>query len=1153
MFAKERVPRSFVWLNITQFLGAMNDNVFKLLVVFLLVTELGMNETTVVSTASIVFVVPFLLFSHAAGVLADRLSKRDIVVAAKGMEVAVMALGCVAVYFRQTWALYAILFLMCTQSAFFGPSKYGIIPELVPTEKLSKANSFLVGLSYLAIIIGTFIPSYLLLRWLDRDFMLLGYFCVGVAVLGLLASMRISRTPRAGAGGKFTLKFPLELWRTLMSLRSDKYLLLSVVAIGYYLFLGGFIQQNAIVYGKESLGLDWIASGYLFPVAALGIGLGAVLAGKMSGRNIEFGVVPIGAIGLTLCCIAFAFVPSELTGRAAWLGRLNDVPVLSLLKFTTKPVVWVLFLLGVSSGFFVVPLNAFIQYRSPAKRLGEILALSNFLSFVGVAVSAGVFYLLHGVLKLSTRHCFVVVGVLTGVLAVVTVRTLPDFLTRFVVVVVTKLFYRIDVHGLENLPLDGPALMVSNHVTWVDALLISAVQQRRIRFVMAREIAEYRPTRWLFRLMRVIPVSPKDPPRQIVASLQEARNALDEGYLVCIFAEGAITRTGNMRGFRPGLERIVKGTDYPIVPVYIGGAWGSIFSYFGGRLLSRLPRRIPYPTTLQIGRPMPATSSTSEVRTAVLELSGRYFDLRKAQRRTLGWQVINQARLHWGRQAAWDTTGKSVTSGRLLTGALVLKEVFAKLTAGQEMVGLLLPSCVGGAVSNVALTLMGKVPVNLNFTASREAIQSAVRQCEIKTVIASKKLIEKLPDFEVPEGTVYIEDLAAQVTGAAKLRALLKARFAPARSLGDFAERGPDDLATIVFSSGSTGEPKGVMLSHHNVISNIEACCQVYHFTHKDRMCAVLPFFHSFGFTVTLWCPLVRGFGVYYHPNPLDGATIATMARDNRLTLLLSTPTFLLAYIRRAKKEDFATLRLVVTGAEKLKTRVADSFEKKFAIRPLEGYGATELSPVAAVNVPNVTIDRVTHVGTKEQSVGHPIPGMTMKVVDPESAVELPEGEEGLLLAKGPNVMRGYLRKPEKTAEVLRDGWYSTGDIARIDKDGFVFLLDRMSRYSKIGGEMVPHLAIEEILIEALGTIGQCVFVTGAPDERKGEQLVVLYTPEAGDPDRLFAILKESDLPNLWKPRRENYFEIDELPQLGSGKLDLKAMRGLARDFVENR
>jgi acyl-[acyl-carrier-protein]-phospholipid O-acyltransferase/long-chain-fatty-acid--[acyl-carrier-protein] ligase len=336
------------------------------------------------------------------------------------------------------------------------------------------------------------------------------------------------------------------------------------------------------------------------------------------------------------------------------------------------------------------------------------------------------------------------------------------------------------------------------------------------------------------------------------------------------------------------------------------------------------------------------------------------------------------------------------------------------------------------------------------------------------------------------------------------------------------------------------------MLSHHNILSNIESMRAVFHYSPDDNICAALPFFHSFGYTCSLWLPLLCGFSVAYHPNPLEGAKIAEVVRENHSTLLFATPTFLLAYLRRAKPEDFESLRFVVVGAEKLRPRLADAFEAQFGVRPLEGYGATELSPVAAISLPDVEAGGLRQVGTKAGSVGHPLPGVAVRIVDPETGARVPPETPGLLLIRGPNVMLGYLNEPEKTAAVLRDGWYNTGDMAVLDNDGFIKITDRLSRFSKIGGEMVPHLAVEEAYQRGLERTDPVLAVAGVADEKRGERLVVLYTAEAGPPDRLRAIITSSELPNLWKPAADAYYPIDSLPVLGTGKLDLKAIKDLA-------
>jgi len=464
---------------------------------------------------------------------------------------------------------------------------------------------------------------------------------------------------------------------------------------------------------------------------------------------------------------------------------------------------------------------------------------------------------------------------------------------------------------------------------------------------------------------------------------------------------------------------------------------------------------------------------------------------------------------------------------------------------GDHHVGILLPPSVGGVLANLALMLLGKVPVNLNYTASEAGIRSAVEQCGITTVVTSRAFLEKLPALPRLEGMLFLEDILQMISSTDKLVALLKARLLPPRLLCGRERFSADSVATVIFSSGSTGEPKGVMLSHHNIMSNIEALRMVFRVSRADNVCSALPFFHSLGFTGTLWFPLVSGFSAAYHPNPMDGEKIAQLVREHRSTLLLATPTFLMAYLRRAKREDFATLRLVVTGAEKLKGKVADAFEERFGVRPMEGYGATELAPVITLSLPDVEVGGVRQYGAKEGSVGHPIPGVVIRVVDTETGVELKPGEPGLMLVKGPNVMLGYLGRPDKTAEAVRDGWYVTGDIGIMDDDGFIRITDRLSRFSKIGGEMVPHGVVEDELHNRLGQTG-VVAVTAVPDEKKGERLVVVYAREAADAETLQRHMAESPLPNLWKPGRDCYVPVESLPILGTGKLDLKGIKEIA-------
>ncbi len=1119
----QKLPRSFAWLNVTQFLGALNDNVFKLLLIFFLITLQGPESAgRVAALAGGLFVVPFLLFSPLAGTLADRIGKNRIIVASKGVETGVMILATAGFGLASPSLLYLALFLMALQSTLFSPAKYGIVPEIVERESLSRANGFLEALTYLAIIFGTALAA-LLPALTQGRYVVMGLVCTLIALAGLATSFGIGQTaPARGEEKNESGGFV----HALAILRADRPLTLAVLGAAAFMLLGAFVQLNLIPLGMQEMGLSQEGGGALFLLAALGIGAGALAAGRLSGRNVELGIVPLGALLLALSALVLGAFPAK-----------------AAMAFPA------IFLLGVGGGLFIVPLNALIQLRAPKEDRGKVLAAANLLGWSGVLVAALLTHLASVTLALPAGYGFIGAGLLALALTATAIIVLPDFLLRFIALVIMRLAYRVTIQGAQNVPSEGGALLVANHVSWVDALLLLATQQRRIRFLMERSIYSAPLLVLLFRLMGVIPIASGDGRRELVASLRQARKALDEGYLVCIFAEGTITRTGTLQAFRPGFQRIVEGSAHPVIPVHIGGLWGSIFSYAGGRLFARLPSLVPGRALVSFGPPLPATAGAAEVRQAVMELSCDDFEFRKSRGRSLAHRFVAEARRHWRRRAIADTTGKSLTYGMTLTASLALARALESSLGAEKNVGLLLPPSVGGALTNLALTLSGRVPVNLNYTASEEGFASAIRQADIGTVVTSRRFLERIEAFPLPKRTIFLEDILPVISSRAKAAAWLRARLLPAPLLLRRVSTDPDAPATIIFSSGSTGEPKGVVLSRHNILSNIEALRAVFPLERRDNLCGVLPFFHSFGFTGTLWLPLLCGFSAVYHPNPLEAGKIAEMVRAHRSTFLLATPTFLASYMRKATPDDFASLRFVVTGAEKLKNSLAEAFAAKYGITPLEGYGATELSPVAALNLPDVQIGKVRQRGSRPQSVGRPLPGMAVRIVHPETATPLAPGEEGMILFKGPNVMLGYLGNPQATAEAIRDGWYVTGDIGRLDEHGFVHITGRLARFSKIGGEMIPHGAVEETILEGLGTAEPVAAVTAAPDERRGERLVVVHTREV-DAQELRRIIAESPLPNLWKPDRDAYVVVDSLPLLGSGKLDLQALRRTAEEAL---
>lgn len=519
-------------------------------------------------------------------------------------------------------------------------------------------------------------------------------------------------------------------------------------------------------------------------------------------------------------------------------------------------------------------------------------------------------------------------------------------------------------------------------------------------------------------------------------------------------------------------------------------------------------------------------------------------------------RFLRMARRNLFRSKIADSSGMELTGGRLLTAALVLRRLLRRVLDDDERtVGLLLPPSVGAVIANAAVTLAGRAAVNLNYTLSDGEVDYCIRQAGIRRVLTSRRFLEKRP-INFHAEAVHLEDFRGRAGRWDKLASLIAAYLLPAavleRRLG-LNRTGPDELLTVIFTSGSTGEPKGVMLSHRNVGSNLDGVEQRFHISRDDVVLGVLPFFHSFGYTANLWLALNLDPRVVYHFNPVDARTVGKLCREHGVTITMATPTFLRTWMKRCEPEQFTTLDTVVVGAEKMPLELAAAFKEKFGIEPTEGYGTTELSPVAAANVPEHRLTAGEGPGTKLGTVGRPFPGVEAKIVHPETGEDLGPGGEGLLFIKGPNVMQGYLNLPEKTAEVLRDGWYNTGDIARIDADGFIKITGRQSRFSKIGGEMVPHVRIEQelakIVDESAGDDAEAevqLAVTAVPDEKKGERLIVLHRPLSKPVEQLRSELADAGLPNLWIPAHESFIEVEEIPVLGTGKLDLKAVKQLA-------
>ncbi|HEY0368920.1 MAG TPA: AMP-binding protein, partial [Chthoniobacterales bacterium] len=631
-----------------------------------------------------------------------------------------------------------------------------------------------------------------------------------------------------------------------------------------------------------------------------------------------------------------------------------------------------------------------------------------------------------------------------------------------------------------------------------------------------------------------------------------AAEKIRAGEIVCLFPEGQLSRRGTLLGLRRGYELIARVADAPVVPVFLDQLWGSIFSYQGGRFFTKWPRQIPYRVTVAFGRPLPPNEcGIATLREELLKLGEACYSDRPILRGHLARAALRGLKEYPFRTAIIDGIDDSTISrGKVLGVALALSRHLRRNCA-ERRVGIVLPPGKGGVIANVATVLAGKIPVNLNFTASRDAIVSAEEQAGLRTIISARAVAARLTDFPWTENVMNLDEvlpamkpaiLAWWIIGVCTPTQILAAVL----GLPKYGDR---EEALLLFTSGSAGPPKGVVLTHRNILGNVSQFSVLLDLAPNELMLASLPFFHTFGCTVTLWYPIIEAVRIATYPSPLEAAKNAALIERHAVTVMFGTPTFLRAYLRKAEPEQLRSLRLLITGAEKLPNELADAFEARFGKHVYEGYGLTETSPVISVNlpdpVPSETGDPV-QPSSRQGSTGKMAPGIAAEIRDPETDRKLSLHDKGMLWVRGANIFEGYLNDPERTNDVLQDGWFKTGDLARFDEDGFLYIEGRLARFAKIGGEMVPHEVIEQKIIAALGLEAQTertIVVIGVPDEAKGEALVLISSVEV-DAQQLRAALRAANVPNLWVPRTIK--RVDAIPMLASGKLDLGKCKELA-------
>ena len=709
-----------------------------------------------------------------------------------------------------------------------------------------------------------------------------------------------------------------------------------------------------------------------------------------------------------------------------------------------------------------------------------------------------------------------------------------------------RCFYRVTAYGADNLP-SGGSLLLPNHISWIDAIVLQVACPCPIRYIIDQEFYHKPMLRPFLQMVGCIPIDT----HHARSAIRAATERLNAGEVVCLFPEGQLTRSGTLLRLRRGYELIAQHANAPVVPVWLDRLWGSIFSFQGGKFFTKLPKEIPYHVSVAFGKPLePQKADLATVREELLKLGEFCYSRRRVLDRHLADACIRGLKRRRFSIAVVDGIDHSALSRGKLLGAAAALSRFLRKKFPDPRIGIVLPASKGSVVANLAVALAGKVPVNLNFTMGRAANEYCRERAGLSVAISATAFMERAKDFPWPERALKLDELMPQL----KKQILfwwMMAILCPApilRRILGIPKKGSHAEAVLLFTSGSTGDPKGVVLSHRNIVGNVSQFRELLDARRDDGILASLPFFHSFGCTVTLWYPLIEGVRIVTYPNPLEPAKNAALVEKYKLTLLLATPTFLRGYLRKAEPQQLRSLRLIITGAEKLPLDLAKTFEERFNQRVFEGYGLTETSPVIGTNLPEPKPKRGEQVQPSSRlgSVGKMAPGIAAEIRNPETDEKLSLHETGMIWFRGVNIFEGYLSDPQRTADVLHDGWLKTGDIGRFDEDGFLFIEGRLSRFSKIGGEMVPHESIEHNIVDLLDLSGKderLVAITGVQDEAKGEALVLLSAVDV-DLGQLRDKLRDAGVPNLWIPKK--VCRVEAIPVMASGKLDLRKCQEIA-------
>ncbi len=1115
--------RRFLPLFLTQALGALNDNVFKnalgVLIIFQIAERDGLNGTLLITLAAGIFILPFFLFSALAGEMADKFSKPRMIRWIKLAEILIMGFGAYSLHMGDVTTMMVVLFFMGAQSSFFGPSKYSILPELLSPRELIGGNALVEAGTFIAILAGTIMGALLILD--ENGPFIVACTVVGLATLGWVASFAIPARDAANPDLPLTGNFLASSLKVLGQAKQDRAIFLSILGISWFWLLGAIFIAQFPAIAKEIVGGDEMVVTTFLTIFSVGIAVGSLICNRILKGEVSARYVPIGAIGMTLFLFDFFFVLNGVDQAPETLG--------GFVQFFQDGLNWRILAdlagIAVFGGLFIVPLYAILQHKSAGAERARMISANNIMNALfivaGTAAASGIL-----AADFSIAHIFLVLGVGSVIVTFYVIGLLPDVVIKSILKAMLGLIYRVEVKGMENYKAAGKrAIVIVNHVSFLDAVLLATYLPVKPMFAVNTHIAEAWWVKPFLGLVDAFPMDPTNPmaTKSLIREMQQDRHCV-------IFPEGRITVTGTLMKVYEGPGMVAEKADAMIVPVRIDGAQYTLFSRLKGKLRRRWfpkisisilpPQRFDIPEEVQgRQRRQAAGNKLYDVMSKML------FETANSER-TLFEAILDARTIHGGAcKIGEDMERKPVTYNDLVLRAMILGRILDRRTKPGENIGVMLPNSVATLSTFVAMQATGRVPAMFNFASGASNMKAGIKAAAINLVVTSRRFVEMAELQSVVDALsnetaiLYLEDLRDEVGLGAKLLGLVQRPFA--RILYANRKIQSHDPAVILFTSGSEGVPKGVVLSHANLLANWAQLSSRIDFNPTDTVFNALPMFHSFGLTGGTLLPVLSGIRTFLYPSPLHYRIVPPMVYDTNATILFGTDTFLSGYARVSHPYDFYSVRYVFAGAEKVKDETRRTWSEKFGLRILEGYGATETAPVIAVNTP---------MHYKAGTVGRILPSLDHRL---EAVPGIDTG--GRLIVSGPNVMLGYLRVENPgVLERTEDQTYDTGDIVSIDEDGFVSIEGRAKRFAKLAGEMVSLTAVEKWLADAWPSNNHAV--VAVPDQRKGEQMVLVTDKADAERTALLDYARANGITELMIPKEIRV--VSELPVLGTGKTD---------------